>query len=105
MRTALLVLTIVAALSPTLSNARATFKRFETPEEGRRCTCVGAANCSEMQKSDSCKSGPICDHSELGAIICSCKAAGPPRRIVERSKHLCFIRFGCIGATRAARCG
>jgi len=52
---------------------------FETPGEGRRCACIGAGNCSEMKNSDSCASGPECDKSELGAIICSCKAARTSR--------------------------
>ena len=41
--------------------------------------CAHAGNCSEMKNSDSCTSGPECDKSELGAIICSCKAARTSR--------------------------
>jgi hypothetical protein len=74
MRAALLVLTIAGALFLVRSDARANFNCFETPDGEHRCACIGAHNCSEMQKSDSCKSGPTCDHSELGPIICSCKA-------------------------------
>ena len=80
MRTALRVLTIVVGASfLSHSDARATFDCFETPEEGRRCACVGVDGCSEMQKSGSCKSDPECDNRQLGAIICSCKAARPSR--------------------------
>jgi hypothetical protein len=74
MRSALLILSIVAALFLARSNAWATFNCFETPEGERRCACIGAYDCREMQKSDSCESGPECDNRQLGAIICSCKA-------------------------------
>ena len=30
-------------------------------------------------KADSCKSDPTCDHSELGVLICSCRAARTSR--------------------------
>ena len=79
MREALLILTIVAALFLAHSNAWATFNCFETPQGERRCACIGADDCSEMQKSDGCKSGPECDNSQLGAIICSCKAVRTSR--------------------------
>ena len=79
MREALLILTIVAALFLAQSNAWATFNCLETPQGERRCACIGADDCSEMQKSDGCKSGPECDNSQLGAIICSCKAVRTSR--------------------------
>jgi hypothetical protein len=79
MRPALLILTSVAALLLARSNAGATFNCFETPQRERRCACVGAEDCGEMQKSDNCKSGPECDNRQLGAIICSCKAARTSR--------------------------
>jgi hypothetical protein len=75
MRAALLTITIVAALFLALSNARATFNCFETPQGERRCACIGGSNCSEMQKSANCKSGFKCDDGELGAMVCSCKAS------------------------------
>jgi hypothetical protein len=55
--------------------ARADFNCFESYGDGRRCACVGTSDCSQMRISNSCKSDPQCDKSELGAIICSCKAA------------------------------
>jgi|GEM_PF-1987725 hypothetical protein len=79
MRSALLVLSIVAAFLLACPNARAKFNCFKTPQGEHRCACVGANDCSEMQKSDSCKSGPECDDRQLGAIICSCKAARTSR--------------------------
>jgi hypothetical protein len=51
MRTALLLLTLVAALSVAPSDARANFNCFQTPDGEHRCACVGADNCSAMQKS------------------------------------------------------
>jgi len=79
MRVALLVLTLAVASLVGSLDAWAAFNCFETPGEGRRCACIGAGNCSEMKNSDSCTSGPECDKSELGAIICSCKAARTSR--------------------------
>jgi hypothetical protein len=79
MRAALLVLTLAAASLLGSLNAWSKFDCFETPGEGRRCACIGTGNCSEMKSSDSCKSDPQCDKSELGAIICSCKAVRTSR--------------------------
>jgi hypothetical protein len=79
MRSALLTLSIVAALFLVCSSAWAKFNCFETPEGQHRCACVGADDCSEMQKSDSCKSGPECDDRQLGTVICSCKATPTSR--------------------------
>ena len=73
MRAAVLTLTIVSALFLAHSHAWA-FDCFETPEGKRRCFCIGADDCGEMRQSASCKSKPECDHAELGAIICSCRA-------------------------------
>ena len=73
MRTALLLLTLALFLAP--SDARGTFNCFETPDGEHRCACIGAQNCDAMQKSNSCKTDPTCDHSELGVLICSCRAA------------------------------
>ena len=72
MRAALLTLAIVAALFLARSRAWAAFNCFETPEGERRCACIGRNNCSEMR--GSCKSEPVCDHGELGAVVCSCTA-------------------------------
>jgi len=88
MRATLLVLTIVAASFLAHSDAWAAFNCFETPE-GRRCACVGDVDCSEMRKSDNCKSGLECDNSQLGALICSCEAqlrASSPSHRNERSR-------------------
>jgi hypothetical protein len=60
------------ALAPS---AEAAFRCFDTPDSGRRCACMGAAECGEMLKSGDCKSTPRCDKGELGPIICSCKAS------------------------------
>jgi hypothetical protein len=79
MRVALLVLTLAVVSLVGSLDAWAAFNCFETPGEGRRCACVGTGNCSEMKNSDSCKSEPECDKSELGAIICSCKAVQTSR--------------------------
>jgi hypothetical protein len=79
MRAALLVLTLTVASLVGSLDALAAFNCFETPGEGRRCACIGAGNCNEMKDSDSCKSDPHCDKSELGAIICSCKAGKTSR--------------------------
>jgi hypothetical protein len=79
MRTALPILIFAAALCLARSDTRAAFNCFETPEGEHRCACTGADNCSEMQKSNSCKSDPTCDHSELGVLICSCKAVWTSR--------------------------
>ena len=75
MRAALLVLTLTMASLEVSVGARAEFNCFQTPGEGVRCACIGTTDCSEMKNSDSCKSDPECDKGELGAIICSCKAA------------------------------
>jgi hypothetical protein len=76
MRVALLVLALAVASLVGSLDAGAGFNCFDTPGEGIRCACIGANDCSEMKNSDSCKSDPQCDKGELGAIICSCKAAG-----------------------------
>ncbi len=73
MRTALLTLTLLAALA-LAKPARAAFSYFDTPDDGRRCACVGSGECDEMLKSGDCQSVPRCDKGELGSIVCSCKA-------------------------------
>jgi hypothetical protein len=75
MRAALLTVAIAAAIA----QAQATFDCFETPQGERRCACMGGRNCIELQKSGSCKSGFKCDDSELGAMICGCKAVKTSR--------------------------
>jgi hypothetical protein len=75
MRVALLVLSLAVTSLVGSLDARAEFNCFETPGEGVRCACIGENDCGEMKNSDSCKSDPQCDKGELGAIICSCKAA------------------------------
>jgi hypothetical protein len=79
MRAALLVIALAVVSLLGSLDAWAKFDCFETPGEGRRCACIGAGNCSEMKNSDSCKQDPQCDKSELGAIICSCKAVRTSR--------------------------
>ena len=79
MRVALPVLALTAASLVGSLDAGAEFNCFETPGEGVRCACIGASDCGEMKNSDSCKSDPECDKSELGAIICSCKAVRTSR--------------------------
>jgi hypothetical protein len=74
MRVALIVILTLAPLGWN-GDARAEFNCFETPGEGSRCACIGANDCTEMKNSDSCKSEAECDKGDLGAIICSCKAA------------------------------
>jgi hypothetical protein len=76
MRTALLTLTLLEALA-IMRPTQAIFSCFDTPDNGRRCACVGSGECDEMLKSGDCKSKPHCDDGELGPIICSCKAARP----------------------------
>jgi hypothetical protein len=73
MRTALLTLTLIEAL--TLAHpAEATFRCFDTPDSGWRCSCVGSDECEALLKSGNCKSALSCDKGELGSMICSCKA-------------------------------
>jgi hypothetical protein len=67
MQAALLVLTLTMASLAVSVGARA--------EEGVRCACIGTTDCSEMKSSGRCKSDAECDKGELGAVICSCKAA------------------------------
>src|SRR5580704_14128880 len=50
MRTALLLLTLVAALSLAPSDARAAFNCFQTPDGEHRCACVGAENCNTKSR-------------------------------------------------------
>ena len=47
--------------------AHADFNCFESYGDGRRCACVGTSDCSQMRISNSCKSDPQRDKSELGA--------------------------------------
>jgi hypothetical protein len=68
------VLAILAASLFSIANDGAIFKRGKDPHGKSMCACIGAAACSEMQKSDSCISGIECHSSQLGTIICSCKA-------------------------------
>jgi hypothetical protein len=79
MRVALLVLTLTMASLAGSMRAGAEFNCFQTPGEGIRCACIGASGCSEMKNSGSCRSEPECDNGELGAIVCSCKAARTPK--------------------------
>ena len=73
MRVVLLVLTFAVVSLVGGLDAWAAFLRRPG------CACIGAGSCSEMKNSDSSASGPECDKSELGAIICSCKAARTSR--------------------------
>ena len=75
MRIALLILTLMIASLAGSMGAGAEFNCFQTPGEGIRCACIGASDCSEMRNSGSCKSEAECDKGELGAVICSSKAA------------------------------
>ncbi len=75
MRVALLVVTVTLASLLGSLDAGAEFNCFQTPGEGIRCACIGASDCGEMKSSGSCKSEAECDKGELGAVICSCKAA------------------------------
>ena len=75
MRAALLVLILMSAPLAGSMGAGAEFKCFQTPGEGIRCACIGASDCGEMKNSGNRKSEAVCDKGELGAIICSCKAA------------------------------
>ena len=75
MRAALLVLTLLMASLTVSVGAQAEFDCFQTPGEGVRCACIGTTDCSEMKNSGRCKSDAECDKGELGAVICSCKAA------------------------------
>ena len=74
MRAALLTVAIMAAIFLVAFEAQATFDCFETPQGQRRCACLGGENCIELQKSGTCKSDFKCDDSEVGAMICSCRA-------------------------------
>jgi hypothetical protein len=84
MRVALLVLTLTIASLVGSRGSRAEFNCFQTPGEGIRCACIGASDCSDMKNSGSCKSEVECDKGELGAIVCSCKAARTPKADVRR---------------------
>jgi hypothetical protein len=89
MRAALVALIIVVALFLSRSDGWATFNCVETPEGARRCACIGADNCREMQNSSSCKSGPECDKSELGAIFAAARRCGLQLWVLsERSDRL-----------------
>ena len=79
MRVALLVLTLTMASLAGSMRAGAEFNCFQTPGEGIRCACIGASDCGEMKSSGSCKSEAECDKGDLGAIVCSCKAARAPK--------------------------
>jgi hypothetical protein len=74
------VLAIWAASLFSIANDGAIFKCGKDPHGKNMCACIGAAACSEMQKSDSCISGIECHSSQLGTIICSCKAVQPQRK-------------------------
>ena len=74
------VLAILAASLVSIANDGVTFKCGKDPHGKSMCACIGAAACSEMQKSDSCISGIECHSSQLGTIICSCKAVEPQRK-------------------------
>ena len=79
MRFALLIVTLTLVSLAWNWDASAEFNCFETPGEGSRCACIGASDCTEMKNSGSCKSEAECDKGDLGAIICSCKAARTSR--------------------------
>jgi hypothetical protein len=84
MRVALVVLTATLALLAGSMGAGAEFNCFQTPGEGIRCASIGASDCGEMKNSGTCKSEAECDKGELGAIICSCKAARTPKSAGRR---------------------
>src|SRR4029077_10708687 len=103
MRIALLVLTFTIASLSRSMDARAEFNCFQTPGEGVRCACIGASDCSEMRNSGSCKSEAECDKGELGAIVCSCKAARTPNSVVGGNvTSLSYARTpqSCTGTAR-----
>ena len=93
MRAALLVLTLTMASLEVSVSAQAEFNCFQTPGEGVRCACIGTTDCSEMKNSGSCKSEPMCDKGELGAIICSCKAPALQKWVVDPPRD--FIKLLC----------
>jgi hypothetical protein len=78
MRTVLILAFAIVTLAGS-GEARTAFNCFQTPGEGSRCACIGASDCGEMKSSGNCKSEARCDKGELGAIICSCKAARTPK--------------------------
>ena len=80
MRSALVILTIVAALLLARSPAWAVFNCFEAADGERKCACIGADDCREMRQSGNCKSDTKCDHGELGVMICNCQAFRTPSR-------------------------
>ena len=79
MRATLLTLTIVMAVFPPRSFARESFSCFDTPFGEHRCACIGVSPCGEMKSSGNCKSDPVCDQDQLGAVVCSCKAGSTSR--------------------------
>src|SRR4029079_4732401 len=87
MRAPLLVLTLTMASLEVSVGARAELNCFQTPGEGVRGACIGTTDCSEMKNSGRCKSDAECDKGELGAVICSCKAA----RISSFPRSLRFL--------------
>jgi hypothetical protein len=71
---ALLMLAVLVCSLLTPADAGAGFNCFDTPQGERRCACIGANACDELQQSDSCQSDLKCDKGELGAVVCSCRA-------------------------------
>jgi hypothetical protein len=74
LRAALLVAAIVLAVGVAPFTAQATFSCFVTAQGEPKCACIGGADCIALQKSGDCKTRFKCDDSELGALVCSCKA-------------------------------
>jgi hypothetical protein len=101
MRLALLVLILTIGSFAGSMGAGAKFNCFQTPGEGIRCACMGASDCSEMKNSGSCKSEAECDKGELGAVVCSCKAARTPKEDHRRADVNSLSDTGPLSLTSA----
>jgi hypothetical protein len=101
MRLALLVLILTIGSFAGSMGAGAEFNCFKTPGEGIRCACMGASDCSEMKNSGSCKSEAECDKGELGAVVCSCKAARTPKADHRRADVNSLSDTGPLSLTSA----
>ena len=78
---AMLLLLSTIFVDSTASLAKAgRFNCGEDPHGTYMCACIGAEACAELHKSTRCQSGIECHSSQLGTIICSCKAMRSRKR-------------------------
>lgn len=75
-RTVLLVSALLSGIVASNANAEFSCDSADSAKANggaAKCYCQGSDNCSEMRKSDSCKTAVTCG-AGMGLTVCSCTA-------------------------------